>query len=135
MQDKYKKNLHCRFEKLTFHVQRSGSYEALHQLSVDDQWKQSKLDGTGSEYVFPARSKDTSYDMRKPFKEALGKSGITNFTWHDFRHSVAVYMVTSAVPEDMILKIMGWKTRSMITRYTHYSAEQIKEFQQKALLS
>ena len=49
-------------------------------------------------------------------------------TQHDFRRTVATYLVIVAFHGDMIMKIMGWKVSFIVTNYTHFSTKHIKEF-------
>ena len=107
----------------------AGATELLTELASKEDWMKSLL-------VFPSpKNQFNSYDFRVPFEKTLKLAGIEDFHWHDLRHCVASFLVMSGVPDQTIMKIMGWKTHSMIAKYTHFSAEQIKEFQQKATLT
>jgi integrase len=49
-----------------------------------------------SEFVFPSRSgtrKGHLYDLRKPFEQACGRSGIEGLRIHDLRHSFATIAI------------------------------------------
>ena len=57
---------------------------------------------------------------------------VTNqITQHDFRRTVATYLVIVGILGDMIMKVMVWKDCSKITNYTNFSTKHIKEFQEK----
>ena len=66
--------------------------------------------------------------MLRGLQSPLSNNQITQ---HDFRRTVATYLVIVGISGDMIMKIMGWKDCSMITNYTHFSTKHIKEFQEK----
>ena len=51
---------------------------------------------------------------------------------HDLRVSGAVNMVEASVPEDTVMKIDGWKTRAMFSRYNVHDVKRIREAMVKA---
>jgi integrase len=51
---------------------------------------------------------------------------------HDLRVSGAVNMVEASVPEDTVMKIDGWKTRAMFSRYNVQDVKRIREAMVKA---
>ena len=84
--------------------------------------------------VFPSKkNKDKHYDFRYPFHKALKAAGITDFHWHDLRHTSASYLKMSGVDDRTIMEIMGWKTAAMLKRYTHLSVDHINGAQEKGL--
>jgi Phage integrase family len=46
---------------------------------------------------------------------------------HDLRISAAVNMSDAGVPEDIIMKIGGWKTKAMFSRYNVKNTERIRK--------
>lgn len=89
-----------------------------------------------SPFVFPSRyDRNKSYNMIRPFDDALKASGISDFTWHDIRRTVCTHLLMARVPEEVIMKICGWKDRKMIARYLQASKEQVKEVQEKATVT
>ena len=74
--------------------------------------------------VFPptARAKRAeSRDLRQPWEEALKEAGITDFHWHDLRHTAASYLAMSGVSLVEIAKVLGHRTLAMVARYSHLS--------------
>lgn len=81
--------------------------------------------------VFPAgrRSKkpDAVADLRAPWEAALKAAEITDFHWHDLRHTCASYMAMSGVSQIEMAKLLGHKTLSMTMRYSHLSPQRTIE--------
>jgi integrase len=63
----------------------------------------------------PFRDVDTS------FENACEKAGITDFRFHDLRHTAASHMAMAGVPLKTIGEILGHKTAAMTERYSHLS--------------
>ena len=55
------------------------------------------------------------------------RSGITNFHWHDLRHTFASRLVMKGVPLSTVQELMGHKTIQMTVRYAHLAASDLKE--------
>jgi len=50
---------------------------------------------------------------------------------HDLRRSGARPLIRAGVPEDVVLKLGGWRTRSMLTRYNIVSTDDLGDAQAK----
>jgi hypothetical protein len=50
---------------------------------------------------------------------------------HDLRRSGARTLIRAGVPEDVVMKMGGWKTRSMLTRYNIVDTSDIADAQAK----
>ena len=72
--------------------------------------------------LFPS-SKDAQkpIDLRSAFNYALERAEITNFHWHDLRHTTASYLAMNGATMAEIAEILGHKTLAMVKRYTHLS--------------
>ncbi len=53
------------------------------------------------------------------WNRALQKAGITNFRWHDLRHTWASWLVQSGVPIRDLQEMGGWETIAMVQKYAH----------------
>jgi integrase len=79
-------------------------------------------DNGHSRYVF-TKSKNSSVPiysnfLYKHFRIALERCGYKNrFIWHDTRRSAIRDMVRSGLPESVVMKISGHKSRSVFERY------------------
>ena len=61
------------------------------------------------------------------FKPALKKAGITDFKWHDLRHTFASWLGQDGVPLDRVSKLLGHKSLMMTMRYVHLAPNQLHE--------
>ena len=58
-------------------------------------------------------------DLTKPWKTALIKAAITDFRFHDLRHSAASYLAMNGATTIEIAAVLGHKTLQMVKRYSH----------------
>ena len=71
------------------------------------------------------------FDLRSPrqwFERALALAGISNFTWHDLRHTAASRATMAGVPLRAVQDFLGHKNITTTQRYAHLSPD----FQQQA---
>jgi len=61
------------------------------------------------------------------FKPALKAAGISDFKWHDLRHTFASWLVQDGVPLDRVSKLLGHKSLAMTMRYAHLAPNQLHE--------
>ena len=73
-----------------------------------------------SPYIF-CNSKGNLYNFRASFMKALENAGISNFKFHDLRHTAASYLAMAGVDLNTIREILGHKSLSMVLRYAHLS--------------
>ena len=59
--------------------------------------------------------------MRAAWAYAVKRAGITDFRFHDLRHSAASYLAMSGASLMEIAEVLGHKTLSMVKRYAHLS--------------
>jgi hypothetical protein len=64
--------------------------------------------------------KVTVYDA---FKKACSAAGITDFRFHDLRHTFASHLVMAGVDLVTVKELLGHKTIAMTNRYTHLAQE------------
>ncbi len=78
----------------------------------------------GDDRIFPPTAKAKKadcLDLRQPWEKALKEAGITDFHWHDLRHTAASYLAMSGVSLVEIAKVLGHRTLAMVARYSHLS--------------
>ena len=80
------------------------------------------------DYVFPADRGNVRFtgkqmhlwDMRKPFQAACTRAGIEGLRIHDLRHMATTILFLSGIPEAIIRKLTGHRSREL-ERYEHLS--------------
>jgi integrase len=82
----------------------------------------SKVRRLDTPLIFPSkRYPQKPIELRKAFANAMTKAKITNFHWHDLRHSSASYLAMNGASLTELSELLGHKTLQMVKRYTHHS--------------
>ena len=75
-----------------------------------------------SNLVFPGKADSSKpIDIRPSWEVALKKAGVTDFRFHDLRHSAASYLAMNGASLAEIAEVLGHKTLQMVRRYAHLS--------------
>jgi integrase len=111
---------------ITLHATKNGERRALPLVGEAFTLLQarSKVRNLKDDRIFPpsGRAKKAAYiDLRAPWEAALKSAGITDFHWHDLRHTAASYLAMSGVSLVEIAKVLGHRTLAMVARYSHLS--------------
>ncbi len=85
-----------------------------------------KQQGKNKKYVFTFRGKPVSRCNTKAWRKALNKAGITNFRFHDLRHTWASWHVQNGTTIQELFELGGWKSFDMVLRYAHLSSSHLK---------
>lgn len=85
-----------------------------------------RSDGTKTPAVRKMRT-----DSNKAWSGALRRAGISNFRFHDLRHTWASWLVQSGVSLLALKEMGGWETLEMVQRYAHLSAGHLTEHANK----
>jgi integrase len=111
---------------ITLHDTKNGERRALPLVGEAFTLLQerSKVRNLKDDRIFPptgrAKKADT-LDLRAPWEKALKTAGISNFHYHDLRHTAASYLAMSGVSLVEIAKVLGHRTLAMVARYSHLS--------------
>jgi len=96
-----------------------------HAKEVDCQTRKK----AASQYVFLDRDGRPVKSDRKAFRSALKRAGITNFKFHDLRHTFASHYLMRGGSLKNLQQILGHKDIKMTMRYSHL----LKEFQREEI--
>lgn len=91
---------------------------ALEMLSEQKQ----RLRPLNTDLVFPS-SNDSSkpIDITKAWRTVPVRAKISDFKFHDLRHSAASYLAMSGATPNEISEVLGHRTLQMVKRYSHLS--------------
>ena len=108
---------------ITLHETKNGERRALaltgHALELMK--AHAKIRHVNCDLVFPGKNRKAPVDVRTPWENALKRAEITDFKWHDLRHSCASYLAMNGASLAEIAEILGHKTLQMVKRYAHLS--------------
>jgi len=85
-----------------------------------------KSDGTRTQSVRKIRVDDNS-----AWRTGLKRAGITDFRFHDLRHTWASWLVQAGVPLSALQEMGGWESIEMVRRYAHLSPNHLTEHAKK----
>jgi len=81
-------------------------------------------EGRSERFVFPNKDKPFR-DFKNGWHSALKRAGITDFVWHDLRHTWAAWHVMNGTSLQELQQLGGWKSYSMVLRYAHLAPEHL----------
>jgi integrase len=79
-------------------------------------------------HVFTYRGRPIHQVNTKAWQNALRRAGISNFRWHDLRHTWASWLRQNDVPTWVLQELGGWKSEVMVRRYAHMSVKHLQPF-------
>lgn len=85
-------------------------------LQILKSWR-SQVDGDA--FVFPGRSGKRLDNVKKSWAGVLALANITNFRWHDLRHTFASNLAMKGVPINTLRELLGHSDLTMTLRYAH----------------
>ncbi|MBW2673254.1 MAG: site-specific integrase [Deltaproteobacteria bacterium] len=79
-------------------------------------------------YVFPNTrgERKNARLLMKAFYVTREKSGVSNFRFHDLRHTFATRLIQNGADLYTVQKLGRWKTVSMVQRYAHHHTESLR---------
>ena len=111
--------------RLIFMDTKNGEHRAapLSQFPFEVLKNHSKIRKINSQYVFARSDGKAPMEIRKHWFIAIKDAGITDFKFHDLRHSAASYLAMSGATLLEIGQILGHKTSEMTKRYAHLTEQ------------
>ena len=108
---------------LTFRETKNGETRSvpLTGYALDVLSKHAKVRRLDTTLVFPDDTGTQPASIREAWKYAVKRAGISNFRFHDLRHSAASYLAMNGASLMEIADILGHKTLAMVKRYAHLS--------------
>ena len=84
--------------------------------------------GIHEEYVFTFQDKPVTWVSGNAWRKALKRAKITDFRWHDLRHTWATWHIQRGTPVEALMKLGGWKSLTMVLRYAHLNADHLAQY-------
>jgi integrase len=111
---------------ITLHETKNGERRALPLVGAAFTLLQSRAEhqSKGDDRLFPPKArakKSECLDLHAPWVAARKEAMLSDFRWHDLRHTAASYLAMSGVSLVEIAKVLGHRTLAMVARYSHLS--------------
>jgi integrase len=91
---------------------------------------------TGNEsHVSPDAGASVKRDSRRWFEKACKKAGVTDFHWHDLRHTFASRLVMGGSDIVSVKELLGHKDVKMTMKYAHLAPSHLDEAVEKMVRS
>ncbi len=84
--------------------------------------------GIHEKFVFTFRGKPIEQISTKAWRNALKRAGISDFRWHDLRHTWASWHVQNGTPLHILKELGGWADLKMVLRYAHLGSEHLASY-------
>ncbi|MCV6606331.1 MAG: site-specific integrase [Porticoccaceae bacterium] len=88
----------------------------------------SRQEGKCSKYVFTYKGKPVWRANNHAWRKALKRAGISDFRWHDLRHTWASWHIQAGTPLHVLQELGGWSDASMVRKYAHLSASHLTSY-------
>ncbi len=115
---------------LTIFEQKNGEVDTLPLNEMVMRLLQQKRDASVKDdvYIFPntLNQRKENRVLLTSFYKAMDRAGITNFRFHDLRHTFATRLVQNGVDLYSVQKLGRWKNVTMVQRYAHHYPESLR---------
>lgn len=78
-------------------------------------------------FVFSYKGQPIQRFNTKAWRKALIRAGISDFRWHDLRHTWASWHVQNGTSLQELQQLGGWASFEMVLRYAHLSSNHLKD--------
>lgn len=100
-------------------------------LSEDGIAALKRQQGKHDTQVFTFKAKPIRYANTKAWRMAVKKAGLSDFRWHDLRHTWASWHVQNGTPLHVLMELGGWASLEMVQRYAHLSPSHLAGYAAK----
>lgn len=106
--------------RLTFHQTKNGERRSVPLVgrALEVTREHARVRRLDCDLVFPG-AKGGPLEIGKAYSEAVERAGITDFRFHDLRHTAASMLAESGATLAEIAEVLGHKTLQMVKRYAH----------------
>ena len=84
--------------------------------------------GKHATHVFSYKGNSVTQVNTKTWHTTLKKVGITEFRWHDLRHTWASWHVQSGTPLHVLQELGAWESVEMVRKYAHLSSDHLTQY-------
>jgi integrase len=84
--------------------------------------------GKHETHVFTYQGQPVTRANNHAWRKALVRSGISDFRWHDLRHTWASWHVQNGTPLHVLKELGGWADLTMVLRYAHLSSKHLEDY-------
>lgn len=89
--------------------------------------------GKNTTYVFTYQGEPVTRCNNNAWKKALARAGISDFRWHDLRHTWASWHVQNGTPLHELQQLGDWSDYEMVLRYAHLSSDHLQRAAERVL--
>ncbi|MGJ8619640.1 MAG: tyrosine-type recombinase/integrase [Methylophilaceae bacterium] len=79
-------------------------------------------------HVFTYKGEPIEEPAGKAWRAALKRAEITDFRWHDLRHTWASWHVQKGTPLAVLQELGGWSDLKMVLKYAHLSSNHLAAY-------
>ena len=116
-----RKDVDCDAEQITLTITKNGDLRVVPLAGKALSLLKARLAtaGKSDDLLFPGRKADRPSEISQAWTTAVKKAGLTDFKFHDLRHSAATFMVDAGATDLQIASVLGHRTLQMVKRYAH----------------
>jgi integrase len=90
--------------------------------------------GKCATHVFSYAGKPMKRPDIETWRRACKKAGISDFRFHDTRHSFSSWHAQRGTPLHVIMELGGWNSMKMVLRYSHLANSHLAEYAENSAL-
>lgn len=97
------------------------------------QWKAAQRRAEGRQWVFVGKDgTKPPVEIKTAWKRARKAAGLSDFRWHDLRHTWATWHIMQGTPREALQRMGGWKDERMVARYAHMADSFVDQYADNA---